>query len=155
MSRPNGWTRAADGPPVGLLSEPFERTAFVCADNAARSQMAEGFARAMAPPDTRVWSAGLDPARLDPIAVEVMREVGIDISAHASKPIAAIPWPEVDSVIVLGGGGEELTVPADVRRFHWPLPDPAQTPYAHRLEAYREAREEIRWRVSSLWTRSD
>ena len=121
--------------PKAVTALPPQRVLFLCTGNSARSQIAEGFARKMAPPGVEVWSAGIEPARLDPIAVEVMREVGIDISAHASKPMGAVPWREVDSVIMLGGGSDDVELPAEVRLVHWPLPDPAQTPYAHRLEA--------------------
>ena len=139
----------ATQPPRGLL--------LLCVHNSARSQLAEGFAHAMAPPGTRLWSAGSEPSRIHPLAIQVMQEVGIDISAQRSKRIDEVPWREADTVVTLCGEGEDVcpVLDAAVRRIHWPLPDPAAAPEARRLEAFREVRDEIRWRVSSLWPRGD
>jgi arsenate reductase len=138
---------------VGLLSAPFERTAFVCADNAARSQMAEGFARALAPNGAEVMSAGTEPSRVHPMAIEVMREVGIDISAQRSKHIDDVPWRNADTVVTVCGEAEEIcpAVSGEVRRRHWPLPDPSPAPEDQQRAVFREVRDDIRWRVSCLW----
>ena len=72
---------------------------FLCVANSARSQMAEGLARKLFDDRVRVQSAGSQPTRLNPIAVEVMRELGIDISAHTSKAIDAIDGAAVDTVV--------------------------------------------------------
>ncbi len=82
-----------------------------------------------------------------------MQEAGIDISAQVSRHIDDLPWREADTVVTLCGEGAEVcpTVAGDVRRVHWPLPDPTQAPTDEQLKVFREVRDEIRWRVASLW----
>ncbi len=142
--------------PAPFVSSPPKRVVFLCVHNSARSQIAEGFARALAPTGTEIWSAGSEPGRLHPAAVDVMNEAGIDISGQRSKSLDEVPWREADTVVTLCGEADEVcpVVAATVRRLHWRLPDPAVAPEAGRLAAFRAAREEIRWRVSSLWPRS-
>lgn len=133
------------------------RVLFLCTANSARSQLAEGLARALAPAGAEVWSAGTSPDTIHPMAIEVMKEIGIDIAAQRSKGLDETPWRDVDAIVTLCGEAEE-TCPAvgmNVRRMHWPLPDPAKAPEERRLDAFREAREEIRWRVASLWPGGD
>jgi thioredoxin type arsenate reductase len=142
--------------PVRVVSEPPKRVVFVCVRNSARSQMAEGLARALAPAGTEVWSAGTEPGGVHPAAVEAMREAGIDISDQHSKGLDDVPWREADTVVTLCGEAQEAcpVVPIQVRKLHWPLPDPAKAPEAARLQAFRETRDELRWRIASLWPRS-
>ena len=142
--------------PAPFVSAPPKRVLFLCIHNSARSQMAEGFARAVAPSGTEIWSAGTTPGRLNPAATEVMHEVGVDISGQRSKSLEEVPWREADTVVTLCGEAGEVcpAVGVSVRKLHWGLPDPAAAPEAGRLKAFREARDEIRWRVSSLWPRS-
>jgi arsenate reductase len=118
--------------------------------------MAEGFARALAPTGTEVWSAGSVPGRVHPSAVEVMLEAGIDIGGQHSKSLDEVPWQEADTVVTLCGEADEAcpVLDARVRKLHWSLPDPAAAPEAERAAVFREVRNEIRWRVSSLWPRS-
>ena len=141
--------------PAPFVSAPPKRVLFLGIHNSARSQMAEGFARAAAPAGTEVWSAGTTPGRVNPAAIEVMKELGIDISGHTSKRIEDVPWKDADTVVTLCGEADEVcpAVSGTVRRLHWGLPDPAAAPEPERLAAFREARDEIRWRVSSLWPR--
>jgi arsenate reductase len=129
---------------------------FVCIHNSARSQMAEGFARALAPAGTEVWSAGTEPGRVHPAAVEVMKEAGIDISAHRSKSLDEVPWREADTVVTLCGDPNEVcpAVAASVRKLHWGLPDPSAAAEEVQLQTFRQVRDEIRWRVSALWPRT-
>lgn len=142
--------------PPPFVSAPPKRVVFLCVHNSARSQIAEGLARALAPAGTEVWSAGTEPGRLHPAAIEVMNEAGIDISGQRSKGLDEVPWREADTVVTLCGEADEVcpVVGAEVRRLHWRLPDPAAAPVAGRLQAFRETRDEIRWRISSLWPRS-
>lgn len=141
--------------PAPFITSPPRRVLLLCIHNSARSQIAEGFARRMAPSDCDIWSAGTEPSQVHPMAVEVMKEIGIDISGHRSKHLDDVPWKEMDSIVTLCGEAEERcpAVAPTVRRVHWPLPDPAAAPEAMRLEAFRAARDEIRWRVSALWPR--
>lgn len=130
---------------------------FVCTHNSARSQIAEGLARAMAPAGSRIWSAGTQPTQVHPMAIEVMKEIGIDVSSQRSRGLTDVPWQDADTVITLCGDAQEScpAVNTQVRRLHWPLPDPAAAPEATRLDAFREARDELKWRISALLPRGD
>lgn len=143
------------GRPAAFITAPPRRVLFLCVHNSARSQMAEGFARALKPADAEVWSAGTEPSHVHPTAVEVMAELGIDIASQPSRHIDQVPWREADTVVTLCGEAEEAcpVLATAVRRVHWPLPDPSRAPEAERLRIFREVRDEIRWRVSSLWPR--
>jgi len=143
--------------PTTFVSSPPKRVLFLCVHNSARSQIAEAFARKMAPPGTEVWSAGTAPTRLHPLAVQVMEEAGIELGSQRAKSLDDVPWREADAIVSLCSEAEEACpqVASSVRRFHWPLPDPSGAPEAERLQAFREAREELRWRVSCLWPRGD
>jgi arsenate reductase len=139
--------------PPAFISAPPRRVLFLCVHNSARSQMAEGFARAVAPPGVEVMSAGTEPSRVHPDAIEAMREAGIDITHQRSKALDTVRWQEADTVVTLCGEAAEVgpAVGGAVRRVHWPLPDPAAAPENVRLDTFRLIRDEIRWRVSSLW----
>jgi arsenate reductase len=143
--------------PRALVTQPPRKVVFLCVKNSARSQMAEGFARAMAPRGVEVWSAGLEVTQVNPLAIQVMEEVKIDIRDQRSKTLDQVPWQSADTVVTLCGEAAEAcpTVAVEVRRVHWPLPDPAAAPAAEAPGAFREVRDEIRWRVSSLWPRGD
>jgi len=126
---------------------------FLCVQNSARSQMAEGWARKLLPPGVRVWSAGSQPANaVNPYAVRVMREVGIDISAQRPKRISDVPLGEVDTVITLCA--EEVCVlpPGGLMQESWGLPDPAAASGSEReIEAaFRKVRDELRERIGGL-----
>lgn len=118
---------------------------FLCVANSARSQMAEGLARRLAPPGTRVYSAGSEPSSVNPLAVRAMAEIGIDISNHRSKPVDEIPVDRVDVVVTLCAEEVCPVFPGQVRRFHWPIEDPVRAggSEAERLDAFRRARDEI------------
>ena len=90
-------------------------------------------------------------------AVEVMSEAGLDITAQMSKSLDEVPWRDVDTVVTLCVEGAEVcpVVAGDVRRVHWHLPDPSAAPEPKQLQAFRDIRDEIRWRVASLWPRGD
>lgn len=126
---------------------------FLCVANAARSQMAEGLARARAPKDWRIFSAGSQPGSLSSTAVTVMREIGIDISGQRSKGVDQVPVQEADLIITLCAE-EVCAVVAGGRagRLHWPLPDPAAVTGdpATRLEAFRAVRDELGKRINQL-----
>lgn len=143
--------------PAAFVTRPPEKLLFLCIHNASRSQIAEGFARTMAPPGAVVMSAGSEPRGLHPLAIEVMAEVGIDISHHASKSLADVDWRSADTVVTLCAEDAQAcpTVEAEVRRVFWLLPDPSLVPKEQQLDAFREVRDEIRWRIASLWPRGD
>jgi arsenate reductase len=122
---------------------------FLCVANSARSQLAEGLARAMAPDAVAVHSAGSNPGRLHPSAVQVLAEIGIDISQHHSKAISEIPSERIATVITLCAEEVCPIFPGEVEVLHWPLPDPAAAanPEADLLEQFRETRDEIQTRL--------
>jgi arsenate reductase len=129
---------------------------FLCVANSARSQMAEGIARALAPPGVKVWSAGSRPTSVRPEAIAVLREIGMDISGHRSKSVTEIPPSEVDTVITLCGEEECPVFLGKARRLHWGLPDPAgvRGSEAERLAAFMNTREELRRRIAALFEKS-
>jgi arsenate reductase (thioredoxin) len=132
---------------------------FLCVANSARSQMAEGIARALLPAQVKVWSAGSRPTSVRPEAITVLGEIGIDISRHRSKGVEEIPAAEVDTVITLCGEEECPLFPGEARRLHWGMPDPASEdpslPPVDVLARFRAARDEIRARLERLRTEID
>lgn len=125
---------------------------FLCIANSARSQMAEGLARAILGQRAAVASAGSRPSRVNPAAVQVLAEIGIDISCHRSKGLDEIDAGSVDLVVTLCA---EEVCPAFLgraRRLHWPFPDPALPAEGpeRRLALFREVRDGIRRRIEEL-----
>jgi arsenate reductase (thioredoxin) len=129
---------------------------FLCVANSARSQMAEGLARHLFGGEIRVQSAGSQPSRLNPYAIEVMREVGIDISGQASKSVDTIDAESVDTVITLCAEEVCPLYLGKARKLHWPVDDPARDAAAlgaERMRArFRVARDEIRRRLEQFRT---
>lgn len=126
------------------------RVLFLCVANSARSQMAEGLARDILGTGFDVSSAGSAPTRLNPLAVQAMSEIGIDISQHRSKSVDSIDPETIDLVVTLCA---EEVCPAflgKARRIHWPLPDPAAAPADTALPRFRQVRDEIAKRLREL-----
>jgi arsenate reductase len=118
---------------------------FLCVKNSARSQMAEGLARSMAPPGYRFVSAGSDPGTVNPLAIQALAEERIDISTHRAKGLVSVPLDDVDTIVTLCAEEVCPVVPGQVRRLHWPLPDPKD------LASFRAVRDELRRRLPVLW----
>ena len=119
---------------------------FVCVHNAGRSQMAAGWLTSLAGDRVAVRSAGSAPAdRLNPIAVEAMREVGIDIAGERPKLLSTDSVVRADVVITMGCGDSCPFYPGK-RYQDWQLTDPAGQP----IEVVRQVRDEIRARVEQL-----
>ncbi|MFC1654774.1 arsenate reductase ArsC [Myxococcota bacterium] len=121
---------------------------FLCVHNSARSQMAEGIARSLAPDSVKVSSAGSQPTRVQPLAVQALQEIGIDISGQRVKGLDAIDNESVDLVITLCDDQVCPYFPGRVEQFHWPLDDPAA---ADNLDAYRRTRDELIERLKRLF----
>lgn len=121
---------------------------FVCKKNSRRSQMAEGFARTLGKGKIAVSSSGLETSQVDPTTVQVMSEVGIDISNQISKPLSDFNSQNYDAVISLCGCGVNLPEDWVLREVFqdWQLDDPEGQP----IETFRRVREEIKERVTSL-----
>ena len=123
---------------------------FLCVANSARSQMAEGLARARFGDRVLVQSAGSTPTRVNPAAVAAMRELGIDISAQSSKAVSGLDLTGIDTVVTLCAEEVCPVVPGSVRRLHWPLPDPAAAPEEFRPQRFRDVRDAIAARLEQL-----
>lgn len=133
------------------MDRPSKGILFLCVANSARSQMAEGLGRMVFGDRLPVESAGSEPSRVNPWAVEVMREIGVDLSSHRSKSVQTIDPATVATVVTLCA---EEVCPAflgEARRLHWPIPDPASRdetiPREEMLARFRTARDEIRARL--------
>jgi len=125
------------------------RVLFVCVENSNRSQMAEAFARKLGGGRTEAWSAGSTPSgRVNPKAIEAMREKGCDLTKHGSKSIEDLPAVEFDAAVTMGCGDACPDVRAKLRE-DWSIPDPREMP----PEEFRGVRDLIEARVRSLLER--
>lgn len=124
----------------------MKRLLFVCVENSNRSQMAEAFARMHGAGRVEAASAGSKPSgRVNPKAVEAMKELGYDLTTHASKGLDEFNGRHVDVAVTMGCGDECPLVRAD-RRIDWKIPDPRDmTP-----EEFRGVRDLIEQRVKDL-----
>jgi len=124
---------------------------FLCTANSCRSQMAEGLMRALGQGRVEVHSAGLFASGVQPRAIEVLKEIGIDISGQTSKDIDPGLMRSMDYVITLCGHAESTcpATPPEVTRIHWPIDDPvgAQGTDEEIMNDFRRARDEIKQRI--------
>jgi arsenate reductase len=133
-----------------------QRVLFLCTHNSARSQMAEGFLRAMAGDRFEVASAGTEATAVRPLATQVMSEVGVDLSGHSSKTLdqfVAQPWDFV--ITVCDSANERCPVfPAAAKRLHWSFPDPSRATGTDeaKLAVFRDVRDAIGRRLQE-WLR--
>jgi protein-tyrosine-phosphatase len=124
----------------------MKKILFVCIENACRSQMAEAFARLHGQGKVAVFSAGSQPAsEINPLAVEVMREKGIDISGKKPKSFSDLTEKNFDVVVEMGCEDACPFVPAG-ERVEWDIPDPKGQP----LDGFRNVRDEIETKVKKL-----
>jgi arsenate reductase len=125
---------------------------FLCVANSARSQMAEGLGRLIFGDRVPVQSAGSEPSRVNPYAIEVMRELGVDLATHTSKSVQTVNAAEVGTVITLCAEEVCPVFLGKARRLHWPIPDPASKdpniPRDEMLSRFRTARDTIRGMLS-------
>ena len=133
---------------------------FLCVANSARSQMAEGIARSLAPAGVRVSSAGSEPSSVNPFAIRALNEIGIDASGHRSEGTDDVAAgvergeiPPVDAVITLCA---EEVCPVwlyDAARAHWPHPDPAGVTGSEEqiLASFREVRDALGRKLETLF----
>lgn len=132
----------------------FDSILFLCVANSARSQMAEGLARHLFGDAVRVQSAGSEPSRVNPFAIQAMAELGIDLSSHASKSVQTIEPEGVDLVITLCAEEVCPVFLSRAPRMHWPLEDPNRKREdlgdEERLQHFRAARDQLRARLEVL-----
>lgn len=128
-----------------------QRVLILCTGNSARSQMAEGLLRELAGEPIEVFSAGTKPSTVNPLAIEAMRERGVDISAQRSKHLNEYLNQPFDYVItVCDNAAESCPVfPGRAHRVHWSFPDPAaaQGSDEERLQVFRQVRDDIEARL--------
>ncbi len=126
----------------------MKRVMFVCKKNSRRSQMAEGFARTLGADKISVSSSGLESSHVDPKSVDIMSEIGIDISNQASKPLSDFNPEDYDAVISLCGCGVNLPEAWVLRDVFedWQLDDPE----GQSIETFRRVRDEVKERVVKL-----
>ncbi len=123
---------------------------FVCQHNSRRSQMAEGFARTLGESKITVSSSGLAASKVDPLAVEVMLEIGIDISNQNSKPLSNFKAQDYDAVISLCGCGVNLPEEWVLREVFedWQI----ENPEGQSIATFRRVRDEVKEKVVNLIT---
>ena len=140
--------------PFNMSQLPFNSLLFLCVANSARSQIAEGLARALLGDDLHVQSAGSSPSRVNPLAIQVMAELEIDLSGHSSKSVSNVNPEEVDLVITLCAEEVCPTSLSNAHHLHWPLEDPDREhddlTDEERLEHFRVTRDEIKRRLMTL-----
>ena len=133
------------------------RMLFICTHNSCRSQMAEGWAKALRGQDVDAYSAGTEPTSVDPKAVQVMREAGVDISGQTSKSLADIAGLNFDCAVTMCGSARETcpVFPGATKVVHRGFDDPPQlardaATEEEALDHYRRIRDEIKLMVMGL-----
>jgi arsenate reductase len=128
-----------------------KRVLFLCTHNSARSQVAEGLLRSTAGDQFDVFSAGTEKTRVHPLAIEAMREIGIDISGQRSKTVDELSGRQFDYVITVCDRANESCpiFPGTAVRIHWSFDDPSAATGTdeERLRAFRNVRERIQQRL--------
>jgi arsenate reductase (thioredoxin) len=131
------------------MAQHTKRVLFVCVENSNRSQMAEAFARIHGGVPVEAYSAGSRPSgRINPKAIEAMRDVGYDLTQHTSKSLSDIPDRDYDAAVTMGCGDECPLVRARYRE-DWGIPDPRDMP----PEQFRAVRDLIETKVKDLLAR--
>lgn len=123
-----------------------KRVVFVCVENSNRSQMAEGFARMHGRGKVEAFSAGSRPSgKVNPKAIEAMKQLGYDLSTHGSKALTDLPDVQWDAAITMGCG-DECPMLRAARREDWAIPDPKHLP----PDAFAKIRDLIEQKVKNL-----
>ena len=133
-----------------------ENILFLCTQNACRSQMAEGIARNYLKGKYEIYSAGINPGSVNPYAVKVLKEIGIDISNHYSKPVQDLLHLPFEYVITVCDHAKEMcpNFTGEVKnRLHWGFEDPAKAEGSEEelLNKFREVRDLIKKKIESYF----
>jgi arsenate reductase len=132
----------------------MKKLMFLCTANSCRSQMAEGFAHLFGKTILEVYSSGLMAAGVHRRAIEIMKEIGIDISKQKSEEIDEKLLNQMDIIITLCGHAEQHcpATPPGIKRIHWPIDDPVGTVGTEEMimKEFRRARDEIKDKVQKL-----
>lgn len=130
------------------MIETRKKVLILCTGNSCRSQMAEGVLRHYGNRQYEVFSAGTKPSSVNPIAIQVMKEIGIDISKHRSKHVDEFKGQTFDRVITVCNNAQESCpfFPGNIKRLHWEFPDPphGEAVTAAIVEEFRKVRDMIR-----------
>jgi arsenate reductase len=138
-----------------MRREIFERNIlFLCEDNACLSQIAEASAKHLAPPRTRIFSAGIKPGVIPAHVVQAMQELGISMRGQKTKSLEEVPMEEIDLVVSFGEAHKRCSnLPGRARIEDWKLPNPLakENEAERKVEAIRANRDEIDKRVFALF----
>ena len=130
---------------------------FLCTGNSCRSQIAEGWAKQLGGEQFEIYSAGIESHGKNPRAIAVMQEAGVDISNQESTKLINEMLQGIDYVVTVCGHADEHcpVLPADVKKEHWPLSDPAKATGTEEeiMTVFRASRDDIRQRVADLLKR--
>jgi len=130
------------------MKETRNKVLFVCTHNSARSQMAEGLLNSLCGTKYQAYSAGTEPSVVNPYAIQVMSEIGIDISKNRSKSISEFMEQKFDYVITVCDHANEICpfFPGGMKRLHRSFEDPAsfEGSEADTLSVFRQIRDEIK-----------
>ena len=131
-----------------------EKIIFICTGNACRSQIAEGVMRKLAGDKFDVFSAGSHPSLVHPMSIKVMKEIGIDITAHNSDPISKFLSKNINIVVTVCDNADKIcpVFPGKVERIHWSIKDPFKGWNSHPddLVNFRKTREDLTARIKNL-----
>lgn len=134
----------------------MKRVLFLCTGNSCRSQMAEGFLRHMAGDRFEVFSAGVKPTQINPLAIKVMAEVGVDISKQRSKSAMEFIGQKFDYIITVCDNAKQAcpVFPGKHEKIHWDLEDPAGAVGSEeeRLVVFRKIRDQVQKNISKFLT---
>jgi len=135
------------------MNEKKKRVLFLCTKNSCRSQMAEGILRHLRGREFEVFSAGITPSAVDPRAIKVMAEIGIDISGQRSKSIDEFKNLDFDFIITVCDQAKEACpfFPRSAHQIHWSFIDPAEAKGTTEgiLSVFREVRDQIKEKISN------
>ena len=128
--------------------EEQKKVLFICTHNSARSQIAEGLMNTLYGDDYTAWSAGTEPTQVNPYAIKVMEEVGIDVAGHHSKSVESFLELDFDYVVTVCDHASEVCPfsPGGKEKIHKGFEDPAviEGPEEAKLAGFRHTRDEIR-----------
>jgi|SRR5579859_1644125 len=149
----NGAPRTDIRGQLAQTNQPPTRVLFLCTHNSARSQMAEAIVRHVSKGGVEVFSAGIDPTELHPMAIEVMEERGIPIRSQHSKPLSPFLDQHFDTIITTCDIAREAcpAFPGDPEQIHWSFADPAAVPGTEaRRRAFQKTATELTMRINYL-----
>jgi arsenate reductase len=127
---------------------------FLCEDNACFSQIAEATAKHLAPPKTKIFSAGVKPSVIPARVIDAMKELGISMSGQKSKGLADVPIQDIDLVVSFGDAHKQCgNLPGRVKIESWPFPSTSRSASgdASELSTLRDERDAIDKRVFALF----